>query len=161
MIAFELHGDPQGWQRTGIRIAYKNGKPFPIVYTPAETRAYERALALAAKVQMGSRPLLVGPIAIAITAFMKVPASWSTKKRDQALAGVLRPVVKPDWDNVAKNIDALKDIIWNDDAHVVEAHVYKFYAENPRLRIEVKVLEPQLIAGTDSEVVMDQVRDSV
>lgn len=146
IVSFELHGEPVGWQRTGVRIVTpKVGKQFATIYTPAETRRYEEALALQAKVAMGNRPLLEGPLELIVTAFMPVPNSWSRKKRDAALAGIVRPTVKPDWDNLGKMTDALKAVIWKDDTQVVDGRVLKFYAERPRLRVEIKTLEGALL----------------
>lgn len=146
MILFELQGDPVGWQRSGVRIVKpKFGKQFATLYTPAETRAYEKALGMAAKVAMRGRPLLAGPLRLTVTAFMPVPASWSRKKRDAALSGVIRPTVKPDWDNIGKMTDALKDVVWVDDTQVVDGHVLKVYDERPRLRVEIEVLQGGLL----------------
>lgn len=149
MISFELLGEPVGWQRTGVRIVKpKFGKQFATLYTPAETRAYEKALALVAKVAMagaGKPAPITGPLRLTVTAFMPVPASWSRKKRDAALAGAIRPTVKPDWDNIGKMTDALKGIIWNDDTQVVDGRVVKTYDEHPRLRVEIEVLEGDLL----------------
>jgi Holliday junction resolvase RusA-like endonuclease len=141
VIVVELPGEPTGWQRTGVRVVTpKHGKPFATIYVKAETRAYEHALALAAKVAMRARKPLDGPLKLTVTAYMPVPRSWSTKKRDAALAGALRPVVKPDWDNLGGMTDALKGIVWGDDAQVVDGRVMKIYDERPRLRVEVSVL---------------------
>jgi Holliday junction resolvase RusA-like endonuclease len=149
VISFELLGEPVGWQRTGVRIVKpKFGKQFATLYTPAETRAYEKALALVAKVAMagaGKPAPITGPLRLTVTAFMPVPASWSRKKRDAALAGAIRPTVKPDWDNIGKMTDALKGIIWNDDTQVVDGRVVKTYDEHPRLRVEIEVLEGDLL----------------
>lgn len=142
MIAFELHGEPVGWQRSGLRVVTpRGGKPFATIYKKAETRAYEKALGLAAKVAMRGVAPLTGPLRLTVTAFMPVPASWSKKKRDAALAGTVRPTVKPDWDNMGGMTDALKEIAWVDDAQVVDARVVKLYDERPRLRVEIEVLE--------------------
>lgn len=142
MISFELHGEPVGWQRTGLRVVTPKGKkPFATIYTPAETRAYQRAVALAAKVAMKGQGPLAGPLRLLVIAFMPVPASWSGRKRDAALAGTLRPTVKPDYDNIIKQMDALKGIVWTDDVQVVDGRAVKLYAENPRLRIEISQIE--------------------
>ena len=114
----------------------------------AAVAAYEKALALVAKVAMagaGKPAPITGPLRLTVTAFMPVPASWSRKKRDAALAGAIRPTVKPDWDNIGKMTDALKGIIWNDDTQVVDGRVVKTYDEHPRLRVEIEVLEGDLL----------------
>lgn len=139
MITFVLHGTPAGWQRAGVRIIKPRGKKaFATIYTPAETRAYEQALAKAAKVAMRGRPLFTGPLSLTVMAYMPVPKSWSKKDRDAALSGKIRPTVKPDWDNIGKMTDALKDVVWKDDTQVVDGMVVKFYDEKPRLYIKVE-----------------------
>ena len=146
IVSFELHGEPVGWQRTGVRIVTpKTGKQFATIYTPSATRKYQDALAMAAKVAMRARPALEGPLELTVTAFMLVPPSWTQKKRDAALAGVVRPTGKPDADNFLKQIDALKGVVWKDDAQVVDARIIKRYDERPRLRVEVKTLEGGLL----------------
>ena len=57
----------------------------------------------------------------------------------------LRPTTKPDWDNIAKVIDALNHVVWADDASVVDGLVRKFYGETPELVIQVTALEPQAV----------------
>jgi Holliday junction resolvase RusA-like endonuclease len=143
VISFELHGDPVGWQRTGLRVIVPRfTKPFASIYTPKETRQYQAAIGMAAKVAMQGKPLFDGPVTFCVTAFMRVPRSWSNKKRDAALAGTIRPAVKPDFDNIGKNVaDALKDIVWKDDVQVVDGRVIKIYDERPRLLVEIAACE--------------------
>ena len=139
MISFELHGQPTGWQRSGLRVVTPKGKkPFATIYTPAETRKYQDALAWAAKAAMRAKAPFDGPLELTVSAFMAVPPSWPQKKRDAALAGIVRPTGKPDADNFLKQIDALKGITWKDDAQIVDARIVKRYDERPRLRIDIK-----------------------
>jgi Holliday junction resolvase RusA-like endonuclease len=142
VIEFTLHGEPMGWQRGGIRVARtRGGKAFATVYTPAKTRKYQTALAMAAKIAMRGKAPLDGPLKLTVTAFMGVPSSWSAKKRDAALAGVIRPTGKPDFDNFLKQVDALKTIVWADDAQVVDGRLVKLYAEAPRFHVAVEQIE--------------------
>ena len=76
-----------------------------------------------------------------VHAIMGVPSSWSGKKRDAALAGTVRPTGKPDCDNIAKQVYALKGVVWNDDAAIVDLHIVKTYGEGPMLRLEIKRLD--------------------
>jgi len=110
-----------------------------LVYTDAQTRAYERDLAWASKLAMGSREPTRLPVAIDVSAHLEIPSSWSRVKRDAALAGTLLPIGRPDADNLLKiACDAIKGIILGDDASVVDASVSKRYSDDPRLRIEVR-----------------------
>lgn len=142
-----LRGEPHGKGRPRSRIAKtKTGQSFIAVYTPVETRAYEKALAWAGRAAMKGSTPIEGPIQVHITAVFGVPASWSSKKRDSALAGVVRPTGRPDFDNLAKGIDALNGIIWRDDSQIVDARVLKIYGEEPLLRIEVRSCDEGLLA---------------
>lgn len=146
-IVVTLRGDPRGKGRPRHRIiipkpgtaSWSKGKrkPFTITYTDEETEAYEKALGLAGRVAMKSRPLLSGQLIIKVTAVFSVPVSWPRKKRDAALSGTLRPTGSPDWDNVGKTTDGLNGIVWVDDSKIVSATVDKFYGEEPYLRVEV------------------------
>jgi Holliday junction resolvase RusA-like endonuclease len=145
MIVVALRGEPEGRRRHRSRMVFPKDlkkKPFIHEYPDPAGVAYETALALAAKVAMAGKRLLEGPIAIKVTAVMGVPTSWSNAKRDRALSGVLRPTTKPDFDNILKQVDAFKSIVWRDDALVVEASIIKAYGEEPELIVEIKPLDP-------------------
>lgn len=146
MIVVVLPGEPRGWGRVRVRVVTPKGrKPFPSFYTDAETRAYERALAMTAKVAMRGKLPLDGPLQVSVTVSLGIPASWTNKKRDAALAGIVRPTGPPDFDNFAKiACDALNEICWADDAQIVDARVIKIYSESPSLCIEVQPLETML-----------------
>lgn len=149
MITVELPGEPKGKGRPRSRVAWtRDDKPFVAVYTPAETRKYEMALAWAAKAAMRGKPPLEGPLKISVEAYFGVPVSWSQKKRDSALTGVIRPTGSPDIDNILKVIDGLNGIAWRDDSQIIEAHVSKLYAEQPRLKVEITEAEPWTFVAT-------------
>jgi len=76
-------------------------------------------------------------VLVKLVAIFPVPASWSRRKRADALAGVIRPTVKPDGDNIQKCCDAFNGVIWRDDAQVVTWTGRKIYGERPGLHIEV------------------------
>lgn len=70
------------------------------------------------------------PVNIYITTNIAIPKSFSKKKREQALAVMLRPIVKPDIDNVCKTIlDALNGIAFDDDKQIVRLNAEKYYSE--------------------------------
>src|SRR5262249_37399200 len=134
--AIELTGQPIGKGRPRFTRT-KSGRP--LVYTPTETRSYERDLAWAAKLAMGTREPTTVPVAIDVSAYLEIPSSWSRAKRESALAGTLLPVGKPDADNLLKiAADSLRGIVLGDDAAIVDASVSKRYSGDPRLRIEVR-----------------------
>jgi Holliday junction resolvase RusA-like endonuclease len=80
-------------------------------------------------------------IRVSIDYYVKIPKSWSKKKKEQALLGEIRPKCKPDNDNVEKSLyDGLESILWHNDSEIVENKTRKFYAEEPRIEINVEYL---------------------
>lgn len=153
MLTIHVPGAPQGKGRPRFRIVKTlAGKTFGSTYTPAKTRKYENFIASEARDVMQRRPPLEGPLLVRIDAYMEVPKSWSRKKRDQALTGVLSPTTKPDFDNIAKLVDALKGIVWIDDSQVVDCRIVKSYSETPALVIQVTPVESALTAVTGARV---------
>ena len=109
-------------------------------YTPEKTRNFEAALKYAAEQVMGDRPPLDGPLRVQITVKLPIPASWAKKQQAAARSGALRPTKKPDFDNYAKTVDALNQVVWLDDGQVVEAAVSKFYSDKPGMWVRVQPL---------------------
>jgi Holliday junction resolvase RusA-like endonuclease len=55
------------------------------------------------------------------------------------LLGYVRPVVKPDADNLLKTIaDALNGVCYSDDSQIVEVTLNKWYAEEPKAEILIR-----------------------
>jgi Holliday junction resolvase RusA-like endonuclease len=132
-VRIELAGEPKGKGRPRFRRATG------ATYTPHATRQYEAALRYTAQAAMRGRPPLDGALRVRVEACMSVPASWSKKRRAAALAGHIRPTVRPDLDNLAKALDACNGVVFGDDRQIVEAHIAKVYSDRPRLVI---VCEP-------------------
>jgi Holliday junction resolvase RusA-like endonuclease len=130
VVTIRLAGEPKGKGRP----RFGNGRTF----TPAATRAYEAALRYAAQETMGSRPLMTGPLDVIVMASFPIPKSFSKSKRSDALIGEVRPVVKPDIDNLLKVIDALNGVVFEDDKQIVKAEIEKRYASSPCLEIQVR-----------------------
>lgn len=131
-VWFFLAGPPQG---KGRARSAPNGHH----YTPAKTVAYETRLAYEFKMAAGPDwTPLQGPVSFIAQAVFAVPESWSGKKRAAALAGDLRPTVKPDTDNLSKIKDGLNGIAWRDDSQVVYDLVIKTYGEKPGVTISIQ-----------------------
>jgi Holliday junction resolvase RusA-like endonuclease len=137
----EHPGDVRGKGRPRFRYVKPKdvSRPgFVSVYTDAETAAYENALKWRGKAAMRSAAPFEGPLAVRIFAMIRVPASWSNKKRDAALAGLIFPTTKPDGDNIVKAVlDGLNGVIWADDVQVVRHVLIKEYGDGPGLIVEV------------------------
>ena len=73
-----------------------------------------------------------------IIAYYPIAKSTSKKKRQQMLAGLIRPTKKPDLDNVIKSIlDALNKVAYHDDTQIVSLSVEKFYSDSPRVEVAI------------------------
>src|SRR5262245_583691 len=115
-------------------------------YTPAATRKFESHGRLAAQLVMDGRPPISAPVRAEIVIDLPVPASWSTKRRDAALRGDVRPTTRPDCDNYVKaGLDCINNIVVSDDSMIVDLLVSKRYATIPQLLITITPL-PALTA---------------
>jgi Holliday junction resolvase RusA-like endonuclease len=133
-VTFTVPGEPQGKGRPRATIRAGHAA----TYTPEKTRSYEGVIAVAAQGAMRGRQPFAGACAVDLDILVSVPASWSQRKRAQALNGVLWPTKKPDVDNVEKAIfDAMNGIVWRDDVQVVDVVKRKRYAETPGVRVVV------------------------
>lgn len=110
------------------------------VYQDAKTRSYEAQIRFAAQQAMGEQPPTAESVKVRIEARLPIPTTWSKRKRDEALNGVIRPTVKPDANNISKSLDSLNGVVWVDDKQIVEEWVVKYYAETPGLIVRVAPL---------------------
>ena len=113
------------------------------VYDPKKVTVFKRQLGMLAKQQMLDRGMepFDGPLEVCMEFHRPVQASISQKERSRRLSGVHRPTVKPDLSNYIKALeDALNGILWVDDNLIISLEAKKFYAEQPRLVVEVKRL---------------------
>lgn len=82
------------------------------------------------------------PVIIFANFYYPIPKSFSKDKKELARSGQLRPVVKPDIDNVAKGImDALNGVAYKDDNQVVGLMTNKFYADEPMIIIKIQEVD--------------------
>jgi len=86
---------------------------------------------------MRNMPPIGGPVEVVVNAHMLVPKSWSLKKRLAAIAGQIKPVTKPDLDNIVKALDGMNGIVVVDDSQIVKLTATKQYAETPQLIVSV------------------------
>lgn len=137
-IYFTVPGTPVGKGRP--KFARRGN--FVTAYTPEKTASYENLVKLAAAEAMKGTELITGPVKVRIFLFVTPPASWSNKKRINALNGGIFPTSKPDLDNSAKlALDACNEIVWKDDKQVVDLTVRKRYAEQARAMVHVQELD--------------------
>lgn len=141
LITFIVHGDPVGKGRP--RITTRGG--YARSYTPDKTRDYECMVSDLAHREMMNHGLLptYDAVKVEIEAHFAIPKSYSKKKHEQAAKDEIKPMVKPDCDNIAKALlDAMNKVVYIDDKQVVELSVSKFYTEEAEgfVRVEVSVI---------------------
>lgn len=140
-FSMTLPGDPVAWARAGATIIFPRGgkPPFISYYTQANHKAYMTAIATVARARMRSKSPSEAPLTCLVIADLRVPKSWPIRDQAAALDGRLLPTSKPDDDNYAKIArDALNEIVYKDDAQVVDGRQIKRYSRSPALTIEVR-----------------------
>ena len=140
VYVYTIHHDdkPRGTGRA--RTNPNGGRPF----TPAATRTY----AAQVRGQIERQLPIVGPgvplptgvaVEMSIVAGFPVPKSWPKDKRDRALAGLIRPTVKPDFDQIEKLIaDCMTGLVYADDMQIVSSGVLKLYVASPRTVVTIR-----------------------
>lgn len=133
---FVILGEPAG---KGRHRTANRGK-YSVQYPDEKTVMYENLVKTEYRRQCNDYKFDPDvPIDCRIYAYYSIPKSTSKKKRDLMLRGLIRPMKKPDWDNIGKVIcDALNKIAYNDDAQVADAMVRKFYSDTPRVIVIIQ-----------------------
>lgn len=109
------------------------------MYDPPKTAKFKRELKQLARLEMQGKDKFDSAISVTIRFFRRVQKSISKREHARRTKGHVRPIVKPDLDNYIKStLDALNGVIWTDDAAIVELNTSKWYADDPRIEIEVK-----------------------
>lgn len=126
---FIIPGEPQGKGRP----RFGNGH----ARTPEKTRSYEEAVRYYYLAQCHQAPFdKDAPLVVTIEAVFGLAKGDSTKKRQAKLCGLLRPVKRPDFDNIGKIIcDALNGAAYHDDAQITTAHIIKRYGVEPCVKV--------------------------
>lgn len=108
------------------------------VYTPEATRTWQAALAVMARRALRGQHFADQALRVEVLAVLPRPQRLM---RRQDPDGLIWAPVRPDADNIGKNVlDALRDA-WTDDAQVTWLTVLKAYAERhgaPRVAIAIR-----------------------
>lgn len=136
-VIFIVPFAPVAWQRAGVTWT----KQGPKHYTPAETRAWKKTVAVYARSAMRGAAPFAGALQLTLAFEVPIPPSWPNWKRDAAARGEIAPTIKPDADNFAKAVkDALNGIVWIDDAQVVEETIRKSFSHRPGVAASITQL---------------------
>jgi Holliday junction resolvase RusA-like endonuclease len=139
-ISFTVPGAPIGKGRP--RFA-KRGEHVR-VYTDEKTVNFENLVKLFASQAMAGLTPFKRPVALSMVIVMQIPASWSKKRQDLALRGLIGATTKPDVSNVLKAIeDGMNGIVYDDDKQIVGGGFSKQYGLIPRVEVRVQEYEKE------------------
>jgi len=130
---------PFGQQRARAMIMRsKSGKSWVHHYYTKQQQRRDRVIEKLLLKYQPIKPLLC-PLGIRIDAYMKVPKSYSRKRREFCLSNAELPVKPPDLDNIVKGfLDRLQKCgYFKDDKQIVALHATKRYSSKPRVEIEI------------------------
>jgi len=128
MVSFTVHIAPVAKARP--RVSMRHGRAF--AYTPKKSADYERLIA-----EQCPKAPKDGPLALNLQFGIPIPASWSKRKKADALSGVIRPTSRPDIDNYIKAVmDAVNGLAYHDDAQIVSLFAKLVYSETPHVSFE-------------------------
>lgn len=135
-LKFEILGKVKAKQS----VKFANIGGYTRKYTPADVKSYANWVRLcfqnAYPDNLPSAFPNNVPLRMIINTYFAIPKSFSKKKRETALAFGIRPTVKPDCDNISKNIcDALNGIAFPDDKQIVSLEVNKYYGEVDKVEV--------------------------
>lgn len=136
-VRFTVYGNPVAKQRARV---VRRGS-FVSSYTPKETLEGEASIREVAQALLreGKARRLEGAIEADLAFYREPQRSCSHKDRERKLAGILRPVGAPDWDNLAKlACDALNGVLYGDDSQITDVVVRKRYCTTPRTEIVLR-----------------------
>lgn len=139
-----MSGIPRGQGRP--RATARRG--FASVYKDPVTRKYEASITKLAKVLMGDRAPLEGPLSVSMRFRMPIPKSASKRMKIAMAAGEVAHTSKPDTSNMIKAVeDALNKVVFVDDSQIVRSFAQKGYAEKPGVDVHILALAPQELAA--------------
>ena len=147
VVLFEV---PEGSPRPRFRIVNRQNlanmaianPSFVHVYsiTGAEDNKFMRRLVDAGELQQLDS-LICTPCNVDICAYMRTPTSFNKTDTILAEMGLIRPIYKPDFDNIAKKYsDMFNKNIWLDDTLVIDGSIHKYYSVLPRIEIRIRYL---------------------
>lgn len=145
-----LYEEPEGSPRPRARYINKknltnmakNNPGFIQIYslTGASDRAFFKRL-LTDNELFQVDQLICTPCMVRYEAYLHTPSSFNAIDTYLAELGIIRPITKPDFDNIEKKYsDMLNGNIWLDDALVIESSMSKYYSILPRIEIRLRFL---------------------
>lgn len=85
---------------------------------------------------------IITPCKFYCTSYLPIPSSMKIYEQILAELGFIRPISKPDFDNLAKTYsDMTQGMLLHDDALIVEGVSKKYYSVKPRVEIRFEYMK--------------------
>lgn len=82
------------------------------------------------------------PVKFKCVSYFPIPKSMNKIEQLLAELGFVRPITKPDWDNVGKTYsDMIQQDLLSDDSLIIEGISKKFYSSKPRVEIFIEYMD--------------------
>ena len=87
-------------------------------------------------------PMITTPCKFHCDSYLPIPKSMKANEKVLAEMGYIRPISKPDWDNLGKTYsDMIQGMLLFDDALIVEGTSAKYYSTKPRVEDSLSYME--------------------
>ena len=140
-LKFTIYGSPKAWMRA---VSLKTHTFDPNSSTKQETKIeiYNQLKLLGYdKFQPVS-----GIVYLDLQVYKPIPKSTPKYRKLLMEAGIILPPTKPDVDNYVKLLsDTLNNVLFNDDAQVVDERIRKYYSFTPRYTFVIKFKELDIL----------------
>ena len=74
--------------------------------------------------------------------YLPIPKSFNSVEKVLAEMGLIRPIAKPDWDNLGKTYsDMIQGTLLFDDSLIIEGVSKKYYSTKPRIEIKMEYMD--------------------
>lgn len=104
--------------------------------------------------------LINTPCYVEYDVYLPTPAAFNTIDIYLSELGYIRPITKPDFDNIEKKYsDMYNGNVWLDDSLVIESRFRKFYSILPRVEIRLRYLN-QLYNKYQYKMIVNRVGDN-
>ena len=141
-MKFTIPISPKAQKRARSRAVQSGGQTFSMTYTDKDQRTEQNRLMALMYEHRPPEPLQ-GPLLLGVKAYLPIPKSKPKKWQAAALAGDIRPISRPDTDNLIKQIkDCANRAMWGDDCQVVEylPGTGKYYDDGGGTRWEIEIV---------------------
>ena len=86
--------------------------------------------------------MITTPCKFTCRSYLPIPKSMSAIEKILAEMGLIRPITKPDWDNIGKTYsDMIQGMLLLDDSLIIEGVSKKYYSTKPRVEIYIEYME--------------------